>query len=142
MKTVGEKIFTPQDVAALCRPIRRSRQEHFGVICIDDAHRVLCKKDLFVGVSDRCLVSMKMVAWFMASHKASAVAVYHNHPSNACSPSGPDDGTTRSLCELCKVMGITFLDHVIITQDGYYSYREHERVIYDDSGCAYVSKED
>jgi DNA repair protein RadC len=54
--------------------------------------------------------------------RASAVCVAHNHPSGSLSPSGEDDEITRRLMHAADVLGITFLDHVIFTDTGYYSY--------------------
>ena len=59
---------------------------------------------------------------------ATVVALCHNHPSNNPHPSGDDDNITRRIAEACKIMRLHFLDHLIITDDHYYSYREEGRL--------------
>lgn len=55
---------------------------------------------------------------------ATVMALCHNHPSNNPFPSGPDDQLTKHVKSACEIMRIYFLDHVIITDGKYYSYRE------------------
>lgn len=55
---------------------------------------------------------------------ATVIAICHNHPSNNPFPSGPDDQLTKRVKNACELMRIYFLDHVIITDGKYYSYRE------------------
>jgi len=52
----------------------------------------------------------------------------HNHPSGSLSPSRADDELTRSIMEACRVMRIHFLDHVIVTDGAYMSYREQGKL--------------
>ncbi|WP_314948327.1 RadC family protein [Hoylesella shahii] len=62
-------------------------------------------------------------------NNATIVALCHNHPSNNASPSGADDRLTQIVKSACETMRIYFLDHLIITDGRYYSYREEGRVI-------------
>ena len=55
---------------------------------------------------------------------ATVMALCHNHPSNNPFPSGPDDQLTKRVKNACELMRIYFLDHVIVTDGKYYSYRE------------------
>lgn len=55
---------------------------------------------------------------------ATVLALCHNHPSNNPTPSGSDDNLTRRVKKACDIMNIYFLDHVIITDGQYFSYRE------------------
>jgi DNA repair protein RadC len=56
------------------------------------------------------------------------LAVCHNHPSGSITPSRYDDQLTISLKKACDVMRIHFLDHVIVADGCYYSYREEGKV--------------
>lgn len=60
--------------------------------------------------------------------QASAVILCHNHPSGSLSPSRQDDELTKRGQEACKMMGIKFLDHLIVTDDKYYSYSEQGKI--------------
>ena len=59
---------------------------------------------------------------------ATVVALCHNHPSGVLRPSGPDDSLTTKVKEACQLMRLFFLDHVIVTDGGYYSYSEEGRI--------------
>jgi DNA repair protein RadC len=59
---------------------------------------------------------------------ATVVALAHNHPSGNISPSKDDDMLTRKIAEACRTMRLHFLDHVIITDGDYYSYREQGKI--------------
>lgn len=56
------------------------------------------------------------------------LAVCHNHPSGNKRPSRQDDQLTDRIRKACELMRIYFLDHVIITDGNYYSYREEGRL--------------
>ena len=56
--------------------------------------------------------------------RASAITLCHNHPSGNLSPSKPDDDLTRRLYAACKIVQIPLLDHIIFTDNGYYSYAD------------------
>ena len=51
--------------------------------------------------------------------------VFHNHPSGVIEPSSQDRDMTELLYAICKLMGFELIDHIIITEDGYYSFREN-----------------
>ena len=59
---------------------------------------------------------------------ATVVALCHNHPSGSLRPSGSDDSLTNKVKDSCNLMRLFFLDHVIITDGGYYSYSEEGRI--------------
>ena len=56
------------------------------------------------------------------------VIMVHNHPSGTLRPSPQDDNITRQLSEGCKSVGLKLLDHVIVTQDSFYSYADEGRL--------------
>jgi len=52
------------------------------------------------------------------------IAVAHNHPSGTLRPSGADRALTNKIMEAGKVLDIQLLDHIILTSDSYYSFRD------------------
>ena len=124
-----EIIDSPYKVIPKIRKYSTKRQEHFGVICIDDEKRILGMKVLFKGTSHNCPVDTKMVFWYAMSKKASAILLFHNHPSGNALPSKTDEKTTATIIDACKILGLTFFDHIIITRDEYYSFLENDNVI-------------
>lgn len=59
---------------------------------------------------------------------ATVLALCHNHPSNQAFPSTEDDKLTRRVQQASETMRIYFLDHIIVTDGKYYSYREEGRL--------------
>lgn len=59
---------------------------------------------------------------------ASGVAFVHNHPTDDPKPSDSDRDFTRRLRSACGTVGLLFVDHVIVTESGYYSFAEEERL--------------
>ena len=60
--------------------------------------------------------------------QAPTLALVHNHPSGSRQPSLDDDRLTETLPRACKVMNLKFLDHVIVTDGDYYSYKEEGKI--------------
>ena len=60
---------------------------------------------------------------------ATNIIVSHNHPSGQLTSSKEDDNLTKKLNEACKIMDIRLLDHVIITNESYYSYADDNKII-------------
>lgn len=57
-----------------------------------------------------------------------ALALIHNHPGGSMEPSTDDDEVTSHLYKACRLIGLTMLDHVIFTDNGYYSYLDSGRL--------------
>ena len=56
------------------------------------------------------------------------MAIAHNHPSGVLKPSKEDDMLTMRVKKACEAVGIRFVDHLIVTGKGYYSYGEHDKL--------------
>ena len=61
---------------------------------------------------------------------ASAIICIHNHPSGNPIPSKEDFNITDNLIEVSKILGIKFLDHVIISRNSYYSFLENNDICF------------
>lgn len=61
-------------------------------------------------------------------HNATALVVAHNHPSGSLKPSSLDDALTKQVKDACRTMRIHFVDHLIVTDRGYYSYNDEGKI--------------
>ncbi len=61
-------------------------------------------------------------------HNATVLAFAHNHPSGGLKPSSLDDALTKQVKDACHTMRIHFVDHLIITDRGYYSYNDEGKI--------------
>lgn len=120
---------TPHDAATYIIPLFGARaMEQFGVLMLDTKHRLLRARIVSSGSLDITLVHPREVFREAAIAHASAVIVFHNHPSGDPTPSKDDVQLTRRLLRAGIVMGIDMVDHVIVADERYYSFREAGRL--------------
>ena len=120
------KILNPQDCVSLLCKYSRMKQEHFGVIFLNSQKEVIQTKCFFVGSDNICQVYGKIIWWKACKLEASAMILFHNHPSGNTSPSDYDIILTKKFEEGGNLLGIQVLDHIIIGKYDYYSFREHD----------------
>jgi DNA repair protein RadC len=121
------QIKSARDAAELLVPEFGSRPvEQFGVMLLDTKHRVLRTTLLSVGTLDASIVHPREVFREAASGGASAIVVFHNHPSGDPAPSGDDVTLTKRLIVAGELMGIVVLDHVIVAENAFFSMRERD----------------
>jgi DNA repair protein RadC len=126
---VGEarpQLSSPRAVAEYLLPQFGNRPvEQFGVLLLDTKHRVLRASVLSVGTLDASIVHPREVFREATSAGAAGLVVFHNHPSGDPLPSEDDCRLTERLVAAGVLMGIAVLDHVILADEKYYSFREH-----------------
>jgi DNA repair protein RadC len=115
---------SPSDVFALIRHYGDRRQERFLSISLNGAHEALAVRVVTVGLVNRTIVHPREVFSDPLQDRASAVCVAHNHPSGKLDPSDEDDEITRRLQNAAEILGLRFLDHLIFSESGYYSYNQ------------------
>lgn len=122
------QLRTPRGVAEYLLPQFGSRPvEQFGVLSLDTKHRVLRASILSVGTLDASIVHPREVFREAVAAGAAALVLFHNHPSGDPEPSDDDVRLTERLAAAGVLMGIQVLDHVILADVKYYSFREHRR---------------
>lgn len=102
-------------------------QEHFYCLYLDSKKNLIERKLLFMGTLNKSVVHPREI--FKEAYKlsASSIVCMHNHPSGDKTPSKEDIYLTRSLMELGDINGIPIVDHIIFTDDDYYSFYENSR---------------
>lgn len=76
------------------------------------------------GTGNATLFDVKKAIKYALLENAEAMILCHNHPSGTTVPSPQDDNITTELNTACKYMNFRLLDHVIVTANDYYSYRD------------------
>lgn len=123
------RLGSPREVASFLLPHHGAYPvEKFGIVSMNAKHRVLRTTILSSGVIDASLVHPALVFRTAAAHRATAVVLFHNHPSGDPSPSGDDIALTARLIEAGNIMGIEVLDHVILAGSRYCSMKELGRL--------------
>lgn len=101
--------------------------EEMHVLLLDRSKRVLHHERVSSGGTAMTVADVKMILKPAIEHLADGIILAHNHPGDTPRPSGIDDTLTRSVKQACKVMGIEFVDHIIVCRAGrYYSYTDNE----------------
>lgn len=122
----GEKVLKqPSEVRDFLRlQLSRLDYEVFGCLYLDARMRLVAIEDLFRGTIDKAEVYPREVVKSVLRHAASAVIIYHNHPSGVARPSLPDRMITSRLKEALKLIDVNLLDHLIIG-DSVFSFSEY-----------------
>ncbi|HBG22290.1 MAG: DNA repair protein RadC [Syntrophaceticus sp.] len=99
-------------------------REHFRVMLLNTKNRVLGLETVSIGSLNASLVHPREVFKNAIQRSAAAIILIHNHPSGDPSPSPEDLEITVRLCEAGRLLGIEILDHIIIGDHVYASFRE------------------
>lgn len=114
--------------AYLLPPFGARGVEQYGVVLLDARFAHLKTTVLSVGTADASLVHPRDIFREAVLVQASGVVVFHNHPSGDPSPSEADTVLTGRLAAAAALMGIELVDHIILADSRYYSYRDTGRL--------------
>ena len=95
---------------------------------LDTKHRVIRATVLSVGTLDASLVHPREVFRAAAAGGAASLVLFHNHPSGDPTPSPNDVALTTRLIDAGTLMGIEVLDHLVLGDVRYYSFKESGRI--------------
>lgn len=129
-------------LAADEKPVRSSRDaydymarrlvalphEEFWALFLNQAGRVLCERRIGQGGISGTLADVRLLAKAALEELASAVIVFHNHPSGNLQPSTQDDSLTRKLRDALALLDIRLNDHIIVAPGGFYSFHDEGRI--------------
>ncbi len=119
------KITSPRDVAnLLMEDMRYLKKEYLKIIMLNVKNIVLGVKDVSVGSLNSSIVHPREIFTEAIKKHSASIILCHNHPSGDPSPSGEDINVTRRIKECSKILGIDFLDHIVIGNGTYISLKE------------------
>jgi DNA repair protein RadC len=118
------KIRRPQDVLPLVHDVRFRTQEHFVVVSLNGNHEVVHTRVVTVGLANYCQIHPREVFADVIQDRGTSVLLVHNHPSGNLEASKEDREVTERLAKAGRILGITVLDHIIVSKRGFYSIRE------------------
>jgi DNA repair protein RadC len=112
----------------LVNKMRNLSTEVCYVLALDRHLHYMGDKQIALGGYTSTVVDPRVALRFVLSKNAVAMAIAHNHPSRVLKPSKEDDMLTMRVKKACEAVGIRFVDHLIVTGKGYYSYGEHDKL--------------
>lgn len=114
-----------QDIVARLDELRTKKQEHFICLSIDGGHRLLAQRTVTIGTLDSVLAHPREVFSDPIVDRAAYIIVAHNHPSGDERPSEKDIMLTQQLAAAGQLIGIPLFDHIIVTKNKEFSYRQN-----------------
>lgn len=114
----------PEEIFNYTRHYAYEEQENLVVLSFNGNGEVLNITNATKGTADRTVVHPREVFKECIRNSGVSIIMVHNHPSGQLIPSEADKMITKSITEAGKILGIKVLDHIIISQDGYFSFRE------------------
>jgi len=100
-------------------------RELFLVAYLNRAHKVLWTEIMHIGGITGTLVDKRLILKKALVGNCTAIIIAHNHPSGAKQPSKNDREQTKQLKSACDLLDIALLDHIIVTEDDYYSFSDN-----------------
>jgi DNA repair protein RadC len=120
-----QRIVTSRDAAAILQPLLADlAHEEFWLLFLNRNNVLLGQHALSSGGMTGTVVDPKMIFRAALESKATSVILCHNHPSGNLKPSDEDIRLTRKLSEAGRLMEIQVIDHLIVSQHGFYSFAD------------------
>lgn len=121
----GKTIKDSGDAAEIAGDkLRRLEHEELWVAFLNRANVVMSFEMLFKGALDSVIISHRDIIAKALSKRAANIILFHNHPSGCPTPGTSDIEQTRLLQKACKMMEIGMLDHIIVSQNSYFSFAD------------------
>lgn len=120
------KIQNPWDCSNLVKKyLEGEDREHFVVVTLSTSNTVNNISTISIGTLNSAIVSPREVFKTAILSNASKIIVSHNHPSGNLKPSNEDRAITKRLIECGSLLGIEVIDHIIVGDSHYYSFKEN-----------------
>ncbi|MGC9386441.1 MAG: RadC family protein [Hydrogenovibrio sp.] len=125
----GRIINRPDECClALQSILQETEHEVFGVIFLDQQHRIIAQDPMFRGTINQATVYTREIVKSALGHNAAAVILFHNHPSGRTDPSSSDDQLTQTIKKALDLIEVRVLDHLILGTEGHYSYAQNGKI--------------
>lgn len=138
---LGKRIFLEtieEDKISLSNPksifegtkylFNNKKQELFYALYFNNKYQLVGKELLFIGTVNKSLIHPREIFKHAYLYSATSIVCMHNHPSGDVSPSTEDLNLTKALVEIGNIQKINVVDHIIVSNDKYYSFSENKDI--------------
>lgn len=133
MKRQTFSVTSPQALGRLVSAlIGGDEVESFGVCFMDTQNQVIATEVLFTGGTSSCDVDPLHIIRRVVFRRATAVALFHNHPSGYVTPSESDFAMTTNIIKALKCVNVRVLDHLVVGGNAVESLRRHRAHMFGD----------
>jgi len=123
------KLFIkPNDIFNDLKDIRNAKKEYFVVFFLDSRNQEIKRETVSIGSINASIAHPREVFEAAIKYSAFQIILAHNHPSMNFLPSQEDIQTTKNLVKAGNIIGIEVIDHIIVTNDNYYSFKENNLI--------------
>lgn len=122
-----KQIKSSEDIYNQCRDLAMLNVEHFDILLLNQAFRVIKRVNISTGGIDNTTVDVRLIMKHCLLNNATVLACVHNHPSGSLKPSKEDEDITNKIKRAGELLNIRLLDHVIIV-DTYYSFHDNGKL--------------
>ena len=120
-----DKVTSSADIADyLRRRLGSEDRELFVVIFLNFSNRIICHEVVSAGGISGTVVDSRIILRKALENKATGLILCHNHPSGNLKPSTADLTLTKNLTAACALLNIKITDHIIVSDEGYYSFSD------------------
>ena len=118
-------VRSPKDIFPLLKEkIINFHKEYYMAVSLDNRNKIISIDIISIGTLTSSLIHPRETFEVAIKNHAGSIIICHNHPSGELIPSEDDVAVTNSLVKAGKLLGIEVADHLIITKDGYFSFKE------------------
>ena len=115
-------IKNPQDVLSLIYDLGDKKKEHLVCLYLNARHVLLKKEVISIGLLDKTFLHPREIFYPAIELNAANVILIHNHPSGDFLPSEKDIQVIEKIVQAGDIMGISVIDFIIISKNGYFSF--------------------
>lgn len=109
------------------KDVRELDREAMWVLHLDTRLNLIDREMVSLGIVNASLAHPREIFRKAIIKGSCAIILVHNHPSGDCTPSQEDFSTTNRIKKAAEILGIDFLDHLIITPKGnFYSFADNK----------------
>lgn len=100
------------------------RTEEFWAIFLNQSNKIVHISQLTHGGISQSIVDVRILFKMALEHLSTGIIIAHNHPSGSLKPSREDMNITQKVRDAGKLLNVQLLDHLIITQNSYFSFSD------------------
>ena len=120
-----EKITSSQDIFQIFHPVLADLpHEEFWILLLNRSNKIVDRQKISQGGISGTVTDVRLMMKAALEKLASSIVLIHNHPSGNTKPSDADIAITQKVKESGKLMDITLLDHIVVTDGGYFSFAD------------------
>ena len=102
--------------------------EEFWVLFLNRANKIIERRKISQGGVSGTFIDNKIIFKYAIENLASSIILCHNHPSGNINPSKSDIAITDKAVEIGNLFDISVLDHIIVTEDSYFSFADDGKI--------------